>query len=87
MAFLSSTMELEQAWDWPSQEEESLNLAWLTIQDASTEPTGAFPMEATSGPSSAAGPQEPSSSSSSRKRKIDPGGASEEGTARTEPGV
>ena len=71
MAFLSSTMELEQAWDWPSQEEESLNLAWLTIQDASTEPTGAFPMEATSGPSSAAGPQEPSSSSSSRKSKID----------------
>ena len=63
-------MELEQAWDWPSQEEESLNLAWLTIQDASTEPTGALPMEATSGPSSAAGPQEPSSSSTSRKRKI-----------------
>ena len=70
MAFLSSTMELRQAWDRPSQEEESLNLAWLTIQDASTEPTGAFPMEATLGPSSAADPREPSSLSSSQKRKF-----------------
>ena len=68
MAYLSSSMEFEQAWDWPSQEEESLDLAWLTIKDASAEPTGAIPMEATGGPSNAvslAGPQEPSSSTAS----------------------
>ena len=70
MAFLSSTMQLEQAWDQPSPDEESLDLAWLQIQDASAEPTSAVPMETTSGSSSVAGPQEPSSLSSGRKRKI-----------------
>ena len=56
-----------------SQEEDFLDLAWLTIKDASAEFSSAVSMEATRGPSNAVSatvPQEPSSSSSGWKRKI-----------------
>ena len=71
MVYLCSFMEFEQAWDQPSPEEESLNLAWLTLKVAREEPSapgdempyGSVLVEATGGPSNSVsreGPREPS---------------------------